>query len=65
MKCYRCNSSLIWGGDHDYEDYGVEGEGIVTNLSCNECSAYVIVYMPNDYIDRGSSKLGEKLLENM
>ena len=48
MNCYRCNTELIWGGDFTYEDYGMEGDGIVTNLSCSRCSAYVEVYLPND-----------------
>jgi hypothetical protein len=47
MKCYCCNANLIWGGDHSYEDYGIEEEdGIVTNLSCSECESEVIVYQP-------------------
>jgi len=29
-----CGTNLIWGGDHDYEDYGIEGDGIVSNHSC-------------------------------
>ena len=49
MNSYRCNNELIWGGDHDYEDYGVEGDGVVTNLSCSRCSAFVEVYLPNDW----------------
>ena len=47
MNCYRCNTELIWGGDHDYESYHLEGDGIVTNLSCSRCSAYVEVYLPD------------------
>ena len=46
MNCWYCNTELIWGGDHDYEDYGMEGEGIVSNLSCSECDAFVLVYYP-------------------
>ena len=34
MKCPKCNSELIWGGDHTYEDYGFDGEGVVSNHSC-------------------------------
>ena len=48
MNCWHCNSELIWGGDHDYEDYGMEGEGIVSNLSCPNCDAFVLVYLPID-----------------
>lgn len=44
MNCWHCNTELIWGGDHDYEDYGMEGKGIVTNLSCPECDVFVLVY---------------------
>ena len=51
MKCWHCNNKLIWGGDFDYEDYGLDGEGIVSNLSCSNCDSYVEVYMP----------LGEKI----
>ncbi len=43
MKCYNCQSELIWGGDHDtYEED--EEHAIVTNLSCPECDAVVLVY---------------------
>tara|TARA_Y100000310_G_scaffold308713_1_gene352121 strand:+ start:417 stop:620 length:204 start_codon:yes stop_codon:yes gene_type:complete len=47
MNCWHCNTDLIWGGDHDYEDYSYEGEGIVTNLSCpnEDCGVeLVLVY---------------------
>jgi len=40
--CYFCHTPLIWGGDFDKSDYGLEGEGIVVNLSCPNpnCGAY-------------------------
>jgi hypothetical protein len=44
MKCYKCNNELIWGGDHDFEAYGLSGKGIVSNLSCSDCPIYVEVY---------------------
>ena len=48
MNCWHCQTELIWGGDHDYEDYLVDGEGIVSNLSCpnEDCNAFVLVYKP-------------------
>ena len=46
MDCYHCNEKLIWGGDHDYEDYDRPGEGVVSNLSCSNCESYVLVYLP-------------------
>lgn len=41
IRCHFCGAELIWGGDHDYEDYNIEGSGIVTNLSCSNenCNA--------------------------
>jgi hypothetical protein len=45
MNCWHCNHELIWGGDHGFEAIPtVAGEGIVTNLSCPECDAMVLVY---------------------
>ena len=45
MNCWHCGHALIWGGDHDFEDYGKEDEGIVSNFSCPDCGAYVEVYL--------------------
>ena len=46
MNCWSCGTKLIWGGDHDLEeDAEIDSEHtIVTNLSCNNCNAYVEVY---------------------
>lgn len=46
MKCYCCQSDLIWGGDEDATDDETDDEtdDIVTNLSCPECGAFVLVY---------------------
>ena len=44
MKCWHCNTELIWGGDHDIdEDESMEYD-MVTNLSCPKCESYVEVY---------------------
>jgi hypothetical protein len=34
MNCWHCNTELIWNIDFSYEDYMIEGDGIVTILSC-------------------------------
>ena len=44
MKCWWCGEDLIWGGDHSYEDHGMEGEGVVANLSCSKCDSFVLAY---------------------
>ena len=50
MNCWHCGSDLIWGGDHDEEtDEG--SELIVTNLSCHNCDAFVLVYKGVDNND--------------
>ena len=46
MKCWVCNTELIWGGDHDLDEEEpiIEGYKIVTNLSCPSCDAWHEVY---------------------
>ena len=53
MKCWHCGNDLIWGGDHTYEEYGLDGDGIVSNLSCSKCPAEVLVYLPDEDEDEG------------
>jgi Zn finger protein HypA/HybF involved in hydrogenase expression len=49
MKCWHCNSNLIWGGNHDIEDED-EYYSMVTNLSCPNCHSEVEVYLPKEII---------------
>lgn len=46
MKCWHCNTELIWGGDHDIE----KDENFImeTNLSCPKCKTLVMVYLPKE-----------------
>lgn len=46
MDCWQCSTELIWGGDHEFEDYAIDGNGVVTNLSCPKCDSTVLVYTP-------------------
>lgn len=54
--CWSCGSSLIWQSDFDFEDYGYEGEGIVSNLICSNplCNAEIQQVLPlseeEDYV---------------
>ena len=51
--CYNCGSkNVIWGCDFDYEDYGYEGNGIVSNYSCTDCGAQIEVRVPIDDGDK-------------
>ena len=42
--CWFCGSEMIWGSDFSYEDYGLEGDGVVATLTCSECDAYAEFY---------------------
>ena len=42
MRCWYCNTELIWGGDHDLAEEYI----MVTNLSCPNCGSYVEVFLP-------------------
>ena len=40
MKCPQCTQIIIWQSEFDYEDYGIEGEGIIGTYICtnDECT---------------------------
>tara|TARA_Y100000004_G_scaffold97144_1_gene108707 strand:+ start:26104 stop:26286 length:183 start_codon:yes stop_codon:yes gene_type:complete len=44
MNCWFCDDNMIWGGDHNNEDYNLPGDGIVVNLSCQGCGAFTLTY---------------------
>ena len=48
MNCPDCDLELIWGGDHMFDECGMEGEGVVSNLTCPNCDVFVLVYRPID-----------------
>ena len=45
-KCLICGAELVWQNDFDFEDCGIEGEGIVTIYTCPACEAQIEVYAP-------------------
>lgn len=45
MNCWHCGTKLIWGGDNDVSDHNEEFD-VETNLSCPNCDAFVLVYLP-------------------
>ena len=59
MECFYCGSSVIWCGDHDYEDYGLDGEGIVSNMTCSNsggCGADYIIYLGDKNVKSKQTK---------
>ena len=53
MKCWWCDSDLIWGSDVDIEE-GMGGYpefSVMTNLVCGKCYAEVEVLKKRDAYD--------------
>ena len=41
-KCWHCQeNSVIWDADFNFEDFCMEGEGIVSCLHCTNCNAQI------------------------
>lgn len=48
-ECFHCGRrSVIWGADFDYQDYGLDGLGIIHTLTCENCGAEITYYCPID-----------------
>ena len=45
MKCWHCDTELIWLTDHDFEGKH-RSYSMVTNLVCPNCACRVDVYYP-------------------
>ena len=44
-RCHYCNSEMSWNSDCDFRDYGMDGEGVIsyltcTNEDCNTCAEF-------------------------
>lgn len=48
MKCWHCGHDLIWGADFDFEDFGYDGDGIVSTFSCSNCNAIAQVMLSDE-----------------
>ncbi len=46
-ECFHCgHRSVVWQADFDFEDFGLEGEGIVHCCHCCNCGADIEYYVP-------------------
>ena len=36
MKCPNCKKPLLWQADCNYEDFGIEAQGVVQIYNCDE-----------------------------
>lgn len=48
MICSICGGDMIWQCDYDYEDFGCDGEGIVSIWDCPKCGTEVLFYIPSN-----------------
>lgn len=45
-QCFHCGSqSVVWQSDFSFEDYGMEGEGIIHVCHCANCGADIEYYV--------------------
>ena len=48
-QCFHCGQyAVIWGADFDFEDYGLDGVGIVHSCHCSNCGADIEYYVRCD-----------------
>ena len=61
-ECFHCLArAVIWQSDFTFEDFGMEGEGIVHVCECSSCGAEIYYYIPiNNDEDSKAEDQGEK-----
>lgn len=46
-ECFHClQKTVVWDCDYDFEDYAMEGEGIVHICHCSNCGAEIEYFVP-------------------
>lgn len=44
FECFHCcKKAVVWDADFDFEDFGLEGEGVVHVCHCTNCGAVIHV----------------------
>lgn len=60
-ECFHCGSrSVVWQADFSYEDYGLEGDGIVQVCACGNCGAMIEYYIRLDEPEETVAPTGER-----
>lgn len=60
-KCYACGQeTVIWSCDFSFEDYCIEGEGLVQEYTCLNCGASITYYIPFDTEEEPTDETPEK-----
>ena len=46
-QCFHCGCNTVsWCSDFSFEDYGLEGEGVINVCHCSNCGADIEYYVP-------------------
>lgn len=46
-ECFHCgHRSVVWDNDFCFEDYCIEGEGIIHECHCGNCGAMITYIIP-------------------
>ena len=46
-QCFNCGEqSVIWCADFSFDDYGLDGDGIVHECYCTNCGADIVYDIP-------------------
>ena len=44
---FHCGArAVLWDADYAFEDYDMDGDGIVHECHCTKCGAWVTYYVP-------------------
>ena len=49
--CWFCGAEMHWNGDFDFEDYGMDGSGVIATLTCSGCEATAEFYSKQEEDD--------------
>ena len=47
-QCWNCGTEMIWDRELSFEEYGIDGEGIITVFTCPNCNALAFFYTSLD-----------------
>lgn len=46
-ECFHCGEkAVVWDADFDFDDYCLEGQGIVHECHCSNCGARITYQIP-------------------
>lgn len=45
FNCPRCGAEMLWQGEEDYEDIGIDGKGTVSFHICKRCGVEIECYI--------------------